>query len=142
MNKHAAEQLVDFARQAAEQEAAWADWHNLVFGIDGQFAKLFSTEAKRREFVKSAYWAKIETIQQSLREGRTIDEYTLPVTTASGKFVVRLPKSLHEALTLEARDEGVSLNQLVLTKLALRLKSIAHDRTPPRRKAGAGRRRP
>lgn len=37
----------------------------------------------------------------------------------SGKFNVRLPKSLHQRLTIEAEKEGVSLNTLVLYKLAL-----------------------
>lgn len=37
----------------------------------------------------------------------------------SGKFNVRLPKTLHQRLTIEANKEGVSLNTLVLYKLAL-----------------------
>ena len=37
----------------------------------------------------------------------------------SGKFNVRLPKSLHQRLVIEAYREGVSLNTLVLYKLAL-----------------------
>jgi predicted HicB family RNase H-like nuclease len=36
----------------------------------------------------------------------------------SGKFNVRLPKSLHQRLVIEANKEGVSLNQLVLYKLS------------------------
>ena len=36
----------------------------------------------------------------------------------SGKFVVRIPKSLHQRLVSEADREGVSLNQLALLKLA------------------------
>lgn len=36
----------------------------------------------------------------------------------SGKFVVRVPKSLHQRLAIEAEQEGVSLNQLALYKLA------------------------
>ena len=36
----------------------------------------------------------------------------------SGKFVVRIPKSLHQRLVIEADREGVSLNQLALLKLA------------------------
>ncbi len=36
----------------------------------------------------------------------------------SGRFVVRLPKSLHQRLAIEAQKEGVSLNQLALYKLA------------------------
>ena len=36
----------------------------------------------------------------------------------SGKFVLRLPKSLHKHLAIEAEKEGVSLNQYALYKLA------------------------
>lgn len=37
----------------------------------------------------------------------------------SGKFNVRIPKSLHQRLAIQAKEEGVSLNQLVMYKLAL-----------------------
>lgn len=36
----------------------------------------------------------------------------------SGKFVIRIPKSLHYKLTVEAKEEGVSLNQYALYKLS------------------------
>ncbi|GAB6155476.1 type II toxin-antitoxin system HicB family antitoxin [Desulfosporosinus burensis] len=36
----------------------------------------------------------------------------------SGKFVIRLPKSLHARLAMEAEKEGVSLNQYTLYKLS------------------------
>ena len=36
----------------------------------------------------------------------------------SGKFVVRMPKSLHCRLAMEAEKEGVSLNQFALYKLS------------------------
>lgn len=36
----------------------------------------------------------------------------------SGKFVVRIPKSLHYKLSIEAEQEGVSLNQYALYKLS------------------------
>ncbi len=41
----------------------------------------------------------------------TVDEY-------SGRFLLRLPKSLHQRLTIEAEREGVSINQLAIYKLA------------------------
>ena len=37
----------------------------------------------------------------------------------SGKFVLRVPKSLHKRLAIEASNEGVSLNQWACYKLAL-----------------------
>ncbi len=48
----------------------------------------------------------------------------------SGKFVVRLPHSLHAALEREARAEGTSLNQLVITKLAVPLGALVSKRKP------------
>jgi predicted HicB family RNase H-like nuclease len=36
----------------------------------------------------------------------------------SGKFVIRVPKSLHRRLVVEAEREGVSLNQYAMYKLA------------------------
>jgi predicted HicB family RNase H-like nuclease len=37
----------------------------------------------------------------------------------SGKFVIRIPKSLHFRLAVEAEKEGVSLNQYALYKLSV-----------------------
>ena len=36
----------------------------------------------------------------------------------SGKFNIRMPRSLHKLLAKQAEDEGVSLNQLALYKLS------------------------
>ncbi|HTM64263.1 MAG TPA: type II toxin-antitoxin system HicB family antitoxin [Gammaproteobacteria bacterium] len=48
------------------------------------------------------------------------DEIPQPSVTAnfSGQWRIRLPKSLHAALALEAKKEGVSLNTLAATLLA------------------------
>lgn len=47
-------------------------------------------------------------------------EVPLPVgyDDFSGKFIVRIPKSLHYRLSVEAEQEGVSLNQYALYKLS------------------------
>jgi hypothetical protein len=37
---------------------------------------------------------------------------------ASGKFMIRMPSDLHAQLTARAGEQGVSLNQLVVTLLA------------------------
>ena len=52
-------------------------------------------------------------IEQSLPipQPNTDDSY-------SGKFVIRLPKSLHRKLAISAENEGVSLNQYALYKLS------------------------
>ena len=41
-----------------------------------------------------------------------------PGQSYSGKFNVRVPKSLHRQLALEAEREGVSLNMLIVSRLS------------------------
>lgn len=71
----------------------------------------------------------LEELYQSLNEAmegyiEVRMEHNLPipipesVSKYSGKFVVRLPKTLHQRLVIEAEREGVSLNQLALYKLS------------------------
>lgn len=43
-----------------------------------------------------------------------------PVSGYSGKFLVRVPRSLHARLAREAEQQGVSLNQWAASKLAQR----------------------
>lgn len=55
-------------------------------------------------------------IEERIRDG---EEVPVPITNEySGKFVLRLPKSLHKSLAECARNEGVSLNQYALYKLS------------------------
>jgi antitoxin HicB len=73
-----------------------------------------------------------ETIEEAMENGRDALKATiaalkskkLPVPApnsggvASGKFVARVPKTVHAQLAARARAEGVSLNALVLTFIA------------------------
>ena len=81
-----------------------------------------------------------ETIEEAIAHGHdaltaTIDAlkskgYAIPAPNsggvASGKFVARVPKSIHAQLTTRAKAEGVSLNTLVLTLIAEGLGRHAH----------------
>lgn len=58
-------------------------------------------------------------IETKLENGFSVPE-PMDAENFSGKFVVRLPKSLHQKLSIEAAQEGVSLNQLALYKLSAR----------------------
>ena len=73
-----------------------------------------------------------ETVEESIEHGQDALKATiaalkakkLPVPppnsggVASGKFVARVPKTVHARLATRARAEGVSLNSLVLTFIA------------------------
>lgn len=57
-------------------------------------------------------------LKTAKKEGRKIP---LPSTEdrSSGKILARTPKSLHRALTERAKEEGISLNQLVVYLLSV-----------------------
>jgi len=73
-----------------------------------------------------------ETIEEAISEGQaalaavvaTLQEKGLPVPQPgsygaySGKFVQRIPKSLHARLQSRARSEGVSINTLATSYIA------------------------
>ncbi len=66
-----------------------------------------------------------ENIKDAMRgwiETKLENGYEVPLPIGyedfSGKFVVRIPKSLHYRLAIEAEQEGVSLNQYALYKLS------------------------
>src|SRR3984893_9308120 len=56
-------------------------------------------------------------IDVAIEDGESIPE-PLESRSFSGKFVVRVPRSLHRNLAKRAEVEGVSLNQVVVTALA------------------------
>ena len=56
-------------------------------------------------------------IKAATKVGHVIPEPSL-ASNFSGKFVMRVPKSLHARLSRKAKVEGVSLNQYVLSLLS------------------------
>lgn len=114
--KSRAKELLAFAEKLVEAPGVtWIEVNNSLFGPVGPFVRLFPFEKDRKAFAKTVESQKIDELIDSLPEpkvGPQRREY-------SGKFNVRVPKSLHAALACEAESEGVSLNQLVVTKLAM-----------------------
>ena len=67
----------------------------------------------------AAHEAAADWIAVATEEGRNIPRPSSD-EPASGKFVLRMPSSLHRELRERARREGVTLNTLVVTLLAQR----------------------
>ncbi len=66
------------------------------------------------ENLREAMYGYIET---KLENGFDVPE-PMNAEKYSGKFNVRIPKSLHQRLAIEAEKEGVSLNQYVVYRLS------------------------
>jgi len=116
------------AIELANRTKTWADFSNALFDpFDGELIHAFPTQADREAFQKTEEYKKIRALlEQKMGETGLVEGAT---PKKSGKFVVRLPRSLHAALEREAELEGSSLNQLVVTKLAVQLDNLAGEKT-------------
>ena len=125
MNK--AQKLLKEAQRLAAGSPTWADFSNALFDPHtGLLTKAFPLGPARASFMKTAEYQTISQLLEDAMERTGVIEGATP--KKSGKFVVRLPSSLHAALEREADEEGVSLNQLVVAKLAVQLKTASVKR--------------
>jgi hypothetical protein len=114
---NAANELLKEAQRAAQDAETWADLSNFLFNpVDGLVAKAYPTRAAREAFVKTEEYRQIRQLISDARQRHGLVEGATP--KRSGRLVVQLPQSLHAALEREAEEVGVTLDQLVLTKLA------------------------
>lgn len=67
------------------------------------------------------------TLETYAEEGWDLPPPDAVPATYSGKFVVRVPKTLHQKLAEQAEADGVSLNALVTSALA---EAVGHHRAP------------
>jgi hypothetical protein len=116
--------ILEKARGLARSSHTWADLSNSLFNpLEGLVVKTFPHGKERAKFRKTHAYEELHALVQKKIEVTGVDGGACP--KKSGKFVVRLPRSLHAALEREAEAEGTSLNQLVVTKLAVRLDNLA-----------------
>lgn len=124
-----ANKLLAHAERLAAATTDWMEVSNGVFGTGGLFSRLFPTQDERLAFASTPQRQKVFDLLHQLRERygdrRAEDE---GATTASGSFRLRLPSALHAALVTEAKQQGVSLNQLCLAKLAVQLNEAVRPR--------------
>lgn len=67
-------------------------------------------------------YANLKEAMEGWIEAKLVGGFDIPMPVGyenySGKFIVRIPKSLHYKLAVEAEQEGISLNQYALYKLS------------------------
>lgn len=113
-----AQQALHFAKRKVKECDNWIDFSNALFGIGGKLGELFPTESERTQFTRTPEYEAIMQMMDELQGPDTED--------FSGHFMVRGPRSLHAALMKEAEAEGVSLNQLCISKLSMQLRAIVN----------------
>lgn len=98
---------IEFRREEPDDDGSMT-WFARVIELPGCMTEGDTLEEAAR-MIQDAMAAWIEV---ALDEGRPIPE-PKPTEEFSGKFVVRLPKSLHRTLVETSQREGVSLNQWI-----------------------------
>lgn len=81
------------------------------------FAECISDGATVEEVLANGHEALKATVATLKEKGFAVPEPN-GGSVASGKFVARVPKTVHARLTTRARAEGVSLNTLVVSLLS------------------------
>ncbi len=96
---------------------SWSEEDQEHVGTCTEFPSL-SHLASTREAALAGIAGLVQAVVADMRKsGEPVPE-PLAERNYSGKFMARVPRALHRQLTMEAVSAGVSLNQLVTTKLA------------------------
>lgn len=88
-------------------------WSARILEFDGCFAQGDSAQ----EALANLQRAAVAWVEGVIDDGRVIPDPIAP-SDYSGRFVLRLPKRLHQEAALQASFEGVSLNTFIVSALS------------------------
>jgi hypothetical protein len=112
--------VMEQAKAIASSSKSWLAFSAALFDQHkGLIAKTFPGMDERELFFHTAQFDIVNDLLRDLLIRFGVRDRA--PSQKSGKFMVRLPESLHAALEAEAKNEGVSLNQLVVAKLSMTL---------------------
>jgi hypothetical protein len=116
-----ARQVLALAGEKAEAVSDWLELSNALFAVDGIATRLFPTEPERAAFLRTPEYRRILQMYDRLPTPppRGVVEFN---SASNGSITVRVPQSVRSALLAEAKAEGVSLDELCLSKLVARLR--------------------
>src|SRR5260370_38350596 len=100
--KNRGNELLTLARKLAETPGlTWVEANNAVYGPGGPFARLFPSVTERTAFAKTEASRRIDELIDRLPDPPVGPQRR----DSSGKFNVRVPRSLHPALASEPEAE-------------------------------------
>jgi len=102
------------ANQRFTQEPDWVTFYREILGINGIIRRNYPDAQALADFEKTEEYGEIQQMLAKLREkGRTQVSEQEPTRV----ITVRMPKSLHESLRVEAHERHTSMNKLCISKL-------------------------
>jgi hypothetical protein len=119
-----AKEALTLARRLKRQKKNWLEVQKALYGVGGKCARLFPTQEERTAYAKTDEFRQITELLNQLPDPPA-QEKVSTLEGVSGNLHVRLPRSLHAALRVEAEAENISLNQLIVAKLSMQLQALA-----------------
>ncbi|HEY2827598.1 MAG TPA: toxin-antitoxin system HicB family antitoxin [Pirellulales bacterium] len=108
------QEVIRVAQSLFHQNPDWVTFFREVLGLGGIVRQMYPTADDLTEFEKTDQYNEIQQMLAKLRvEGPPVPEDKEPTRV----ITVRLPKSLHEFLQVEAHEKCTSMNQLCISKL-------------------------
>jgi predicted HicB family RNase H-like nuclease len=108
------QEVIRIAQTLFHQNPDWVTFFREVLGLGGIVRQMYPSAAALTEFEKTSEYGEIQQMLAKLRvEGPPVPEDKEPTRV----ITVRLPKSLHEFLQVEAHEKCTSMNQLCISKL-------------------------
>lgn len=117
--------VFESANQLFNQGLDWVTFFREVLGVDGIVRKSYPDPQALAQFEQSEEYKKIQQMLAKLRERNGMAPIGPPEPTRV--ITVRLPKSLHESLRVEAHEKRTSMNKLCISKL---LQIVSEDLIP------------
>ncbi|OYP34422.1 toxin-antitoxin system HicB family antitoxin [Rhodopirellula sp. MGV] len=109
-------QTLFLAEEAFAKTGSWVLFYRVVMGTKGVVQKMFSDPEEYKQFIVSEHYA---TLQEMLAAIRSQDQSKADSAEPERMITIRIPRSLHESLQVEAKNAGLSINKLSISKLLL-----------------------
>lgn len=108
------QEVLRIAEELYRQNPDWMTFFREILGLEGVMRRSFPTPPELFEFERSPQYREVQNMLAMLRERRGVKPKEEEPTTV---ITVRLPKSLHDALRVEAHERKTSINRLCIAKL-------------------------
>ena len=108
------QEVIRVAEELYRQGPDWVAFFREVLGVEGLVHKSYPTPDARAAFEQTDDYQQIQLMVAKLRER---GDDTSGSKEPTRVITVRLPKSLHEALRVEAHGRHTSMNKLCISKL-------------------------
>ncbi len=125
---------VEAAGQLLTHAPSWIAFYRLVFGQQGLLAGQFPDAAERRAFEQYPQFRQLHAMLAALRS------QDLPESDPQEPqrmITLRIPKTLHDQMSLEAQEYGLSVNRLCISRL---LQPLQVDLVPSTQQRPRGKR--